>query len=230
MVGFVAVCLASLMGQTAQAGLFDVSSNFTVTGTNFPTDFSESVAVSSLPTLINSGKLSLRTTVFADGPNAEWVDFSYSTTNGGPLASNLNGNWDVEQGNLHMTQPTLFDGIYQYWTIDGVAVNPIHPFGGGSLSNVTPNPVNPLIGPVYSLSFAPIGPLTLFGNIGIFSDPYSFISAGGIDPTKANDFHYGVHLSAANPTAVPEPSSLTLLGLGGLGVIAWSRRRKRAVA
>ena len=44
-------------------------------------------------------------------------------------------------------------------------------------------------------------------------------------PSCGNDLLY-VPLNMEGPTPIPEPSSLALLGLGGLGMIGWRRKRK----
>ena len=224
--GLVAVCLVSLgLAQPARAGLFDVNSSYTANGTNFPTTFSQSVAVSSSPTPINGGQLTVAATVFATGPNAEWVDFNFQRVGGGPLAGNLNGSWGIDLDNLMMTQSTSLDGIYIYWTVNGVAVSPINPFSG--IGGVAPNPINPALGPAYVGSFAPFNFGTTLNDIFTNVSPYSFISAGGMNPNQVNGFHIGIHLIANNPTAVPEPGSLSLLAVGMVGAAGFRAVRRR---
>jgi hypothetical protein len=223
-----ALLLLLALAPRADAGLLQVGGTFTVAGLNFPTSFSQVVPVSTSPSPVNAGQLSLTTTVFPTGPNGEWADFAFSTTNGGPLAGNINASWNIQFFNLPMTQPSFWDGIYFYWTVNGTAVDPIFPFG--SIGVAGPNPVNPALGPVFgNLSFPGVGPDTSITiNPFITIRPYSFVSAGGINPNTANGIHLGIHFDAANPTAVPEPSSLALLGVGGLGVMTWVRRKRGA--
>src|SRR5262245_1704977 len=91
----IAIGLALLWtGQTARARLILAGGTYTVAGTNFVTNYSQNVTVADGVTQsVNSGQLNLKLTVVPDGPNAEWDVFQFSTTNGGPLAGNLNAAW-----------------------------------------------------------------------------------------------------------------------------------------
>ena len=54
--------------------------------------------------------------------------------------------------------------------------------------------------------------------------PYSFISAGGMDPNAVNGFVIGLKVTAS---AVPEPASLSLLGTGAMAMGVFALRRRR---
>src|SRR5260221_373042 len=58
---------------------------------------------------------------------------------------------------------------------------------------------------------------------------YTPFSAGGFstDATKINDGTLGL-TTAAFPATVPEPSTLAMLALGGLSLMAWVKRSRRA--
>jgi hypothetical protein len=220
-------------GQTAWAGLIQAGGSYTVTGTNFVTNYSQNVTVDAQTHLVDSGLVNLTLTVVPDGPNAEWDVFRFTTTNGGPLAGNLNALWRLDMTNIPFNQAVAFDGFFAQWNVNGTAVSPIFPFGGGALRVVHTNPTNIVPGPVYggtvSGPIVPPGTTLNLPNL-IFVSPYSFVSAGGIDPNTANGFIAGLHFTAVNPTAVPEPSGLALLALGGAGLIPWARRRMRGAA
>jgi hypothetical protein len=227
---FVTACLAALCtGQPTRAGLIQNGGTYTVTGINFVDNYSQNVTVDAATHLVDSGQLSLTLTVVPDGPNAEWDVFQFRTTNGGPLAENLNALWRLDMTSLPFNQAVVFNGFFGQWNVNGAAVNPLFPFSG--LNTINPNPTNLLPGPVYGgVVGAPIVPPGTTFNLPnlIFVSPYSFVSAGGINPSTANGFNAGLHFTAVNPTAVPEPGSLSLLGVGGLGLLGWWRRKRAA--
>jgi hypothetical protein len=171
-------------------------------------------------------------TVVPDGPNAEWDVFSFSTTGGGPLASNFGARWQLDLTSLPFNQSVFFDGFFAQWTVNGSAVSPISNIGG--IDNINPNPTSIVPGPVYGGLFPPFLPAATSFDLPnlIFVSPCSFVSAGGIDPNTANDFHAGLHFSAANPqeVVVPDPSSIALFGLAGLGLLGWAWQRRKRVA
>jgi hypothetical protein len=224
------VCLACLCaGQTVHAGIIQPGSTYTVTGTNFVTNYSQNVTVDGATHSVDNGLLQLTLTTVPDGPNAEWDVFSFTTTGGGPLASNLNANWQLDLTGLTFSEPVFFTGFFAQWTVDGSAVSPISPFGG--IDNINPNPTGIVPGPVYGGLFASSLASTSFDlpNL-IFVNPYSFVSSGGINPDTANGFQAGLHFTLENPqpvVAVPEPSSIAVFGAVGLGLLCSSPRRRR---
>jgi hypothetical protein len=112
------------------------------------------------------------------------------------------------------------------WT-DGAGQITFEAFGPGGVSLGT-------IGPVSDPGVFPDGGITgetaedrFFGVTAAGGISAIFISnsAGGIE---VDHLQYG--LLIAGPAAVPEPASLLLLGVGGLGAAGWARRRKMARA
>jgi hypothetical protein len=115
--------------------------------------------------------------------------------------------------------------VVNQWAVNGTPVSPISNFGGICCA-VSSNP-SPLSGTAYYNSgFSdPLSAGVQTNWDQIFVSPYSFVSAGGIDPSTANDFAFGLHFTLQTPS-VPEPATLTLLGSSLLGLAAL-RRRKR---
>jgi hypothetical protein len=229
-----AVCLASLCaGPAARASLIKVGGTFTVSATNFTTDYSQT-AVVGVPTLVSGGSVLLNEIINPDGMGGEWDEFIFTTVGGGPLAGNVNSFWNVNLLGVPTTQPALWDAASTYWTVNGTAVSPISPFAGGGFSVVHPNPIDPARGPVFGAGANDRGllegPATSFDATPFaFLSPYSFVSAGGVDPNTANGLHLIMHFDPAVSPA-PEPSSLVLLATGSLGLLGLLRRRRVGAA
>jgi len=78
----------------------------------------------------------------ATGTTGEWDIFNMSTTNGGPLANNINGYWDITIDYV-LSQAVCFDATALQWTVNGVPVSPLTN-GIGSICCATPsNPILP---------------------------------------------------------------------------------------
>jgi hypothetical protein len=228
---FLAVCVASLWAdQAARAGsLLQLGGTFTVQGTNFTTNYSQTATIGT-PTLVSNGQVLMTETINPSASGGEWDDFSFTTVNGGPLAGNINALWRLDFSGIRTTQKAIWDNAYVYWTVNGQAVDPIHPFASGSLSEVNPNPIDPALGPVVGAGSPVVieGPSTSFDATPfVFVSPYSFVSAGGVDPNTANGLHVGFHFDPAVST-VPEPSSIALLTTAAVGLLGLFRRGRLA--
>jgi hypothetical protein len=213
------VVFAFLPGVEVQAGLIPPGGTYTVTGTNFPGNFGpETVTLDQTAKAIEGGLLTLSETITPTGPNAAWIQFNFASSSGGPLAADLNSNWQVVLDDIPFSQEVLFDNAFIYWTANGTAFSPITPFG--DVTEIAPDPIDPSVGPVFFLPAASGEFTSLLVNADV--NPYSFLGNVGVDPLAANDFHFAIHV-----TGVPAPPSWILFAIGSglFGLVLGARRR-----
>ena len=223
------VAIAIVLGFTApgQASIIFNGSSLSFGGTNLPgactdTTCQDATTFGTSSVLIDGGALTLSENQVADGPNAEWDEWSISTVSGGPLAGDINGDWEITM-NYDLSAPVDFDQVVNQWTVNGTPVSPLSSIGGICCATAS-NP-SPISGEAfYNSGFsAPLAAGVQSGWNQIFVDPYNFVSSGGVDPSTANGFNFALHFTLENP--VPEPGSLGMLA-GALVVVPFLRRRR----
>ncbi len=226
-----AVFLLGLAPAARAAGIVPIGSSLSFGGNNLPgactNTTCQDATTFGVPTLIDGGALLLTETQVADGPNAEWDEWSISTVGGGPLAGNINAFWQITMSYV-LSAPVIFDQVVDQWTLNGTPVSPLSNFGGICCASAS-NP-SPVTGEAY-YNFGFSGPLPAGTESGwnqIFVSPYSFVSAGGIDPNAANGFNFALHFTLQNPTSTPEPASMVLMGSAFLGFAVLLRRRRNS--
>jgi hypothetical protein len=216
------------LGATAQASIIPIGSTLIFGGSNLPgactnTSCSDTTTFGPATVLIDGGALSLSEQQVADGPNAEWDAWRLTTVGGGPLAGNINSFWNIVMS-YTLSAPVFFDQVVTQWTVNGAPVNPLVNFSGICCATAS-NP-SPISGEsYYNSGFS--GPLAAGVQSNwqqIFVNPYSFVSAGGVDPNTANGFNFALHFTLQNQTATPEPEYLPVVA-GLLVAGFWYRRR-----
>jgi PEP-CTERM motif len=226
LVALTAGCL--LTSASAHANIIPTGSTLNLYLTNFAgcadAECTSNLTFGSTNT-INNGEVTQTTSEVSTGPTGAWDIFSFTTTDGSPIAGDINGNWQIEM-DYTLSAAVNFDQVVNQWLVAGSPVTPTGSIGGICCA-VSTNPILPG-GGFYGSGFTsplPAGLSTSWDQI--YVDPYSFVTSGGI-PTDADEFQFALHFTLQSP--VPEPSTWAMMALGfaGLGFAGYRRRAQSA--
>jgi hypothetical protein len=211
----------AVSGSVRADPIFKIGSSFTLVGTNFPNDFTQTVILNPGTTLIDDGMLSLAQSI-VDKNGGEWLVFDFQTTDGADVAGNQNAHWEIDENNIRLVKRSNWTETYFDWGTDGVLANPTtNPFPEPGLRLGT----NPITGSgtvwLHTINISD----TIFLDDNIHLTPFSALGESGIDPTEVNQFQNGLFVSP-----IPEPSGLAVLiaALAGLGVFVRRGRSRHA--
>ena len=104
----------------------------------------------------------------------------------------------------------------------------------GSTGGFSSSDVQVLLSTSYDPSQSIASQFTAF-SVGTPSNSYSTLSVTGFDNVtrvfiaSSQTVNFD-NITTASPAAVPEPSSIVLLGIGGIALIGYARRRKQKIA
>ncbi|HEX5228647.1 MAG TPA: IPT/TIG domain-containing protein [Bryobacteraceae bacterium] len=191
---------AALDPRASGPGIIKIGSPLVWGGTNDPDTYSDNSTFSSTQVKVDNGKVIIWQKQVPTGSNGEWDIFYMKTTNGGPLAGDINAYWAVVM-NYTLTAPVFFDQVVTQWQVNGTPVNPLGHNILGICCGVTSNPILP--GPAfYNSGFSgalPAGTQTNWQQV--FTSSYNLVSEAGINPSTANEFVFALHftLQGAKP-------------------------------
>jgi len=185
--------------------------------------YSNNSTFSSTPVQVDNGAVTIWQQQVPTGSNGEWDIFYMKTTNGGPLAGNINGYWNIVM-NYTLTAAVYFDQVASQWMVNGTPVSPLTGDIGSICCPVTSNPILP--GPAYYNSFPGGGNLPAETQTNwqeVFASPYSIVSEGGINPSTANEFVFALHftLQGALPNITSVISASQFGGFPTFGSGSW---------
>ncbi len=183
----------------ASPGIIPIGSSLTFGGTNCPDTFSATTTFSSTPVLVDNGAVKIWQEQMPTGPSSEWDIFYMETTSGGPIAGNINADWNIVM-DYTLSKPVYFDQVVQQWAVNGTAVGPLTNGIGSICCAAASNPIVPGWS-YYNSGFSvpyPAGPFSNWQQI--YVDPYSLVTNGGINPSTANEFIFALHFTLQVPT------------------------------
>lgn len=199
-------------------GLIPAGSPMRWGGTNAPATYSDPSTFGPAPVLVNGGRVRIWQEQKTLGTNSEWQIFHMETTDGSPIAGQVNANWNITL-DYTLRVPVSFDMGVNQWKVDGRPVTGISNFGAFCCATLT-NPVLP--GPAYVNSgfngLLPAGEQRAWQQV--FVNPYSFAGTGGIPTTRANGFSFALRFTLRPPVAPVITSAISAGAFGAQSSIA----------
>ena len=199
----------------AQPHIIPIGSSLTFGGTNAPDTYSATSTFSSTPVLVDNGKVKIWQEQVPTGSSGEWDIFHVQIVNGGPLAGNINANWNIVMS-YTLSVAAVFDQVVNQWSVNGTPVSPLSNFSGICCAAAS-NPVVPGEA-YYNSGFSGPVPAGVFMNWQqTFANPYSIIAEGGINPSTANGFTFALHFTVAGgppPTITAVVNGASFVGGG----------------
>jgi hypothetical protein len=172
--------------------------------------------------VVDNGAVKIWQEQVATAANAEWDLFYMQTVNGGPLAGNINAYWNILM-TYTLTAPATFDAVVNQWAVSGTPVDPLTNGIGSICCAAATNPI--LTGEsYYNSGFSgalAAGVQTNWQQV--FVTPYNIVSNGGVNPSTANQFTFGLHftLPAAAPVITGAISASQFGGFSTFGPGSW---------
>ncbi len=209
----------------AKAGLvFNTSVPFNVNITNDPAGNNSpvnSVPLNGGPTLIDGGLLSVTEAITPITPTSAIIQFTLTTTGAAPLAGNPSGFWQTTISGFQSNGLGAANGPFYFTFVDANGISTPYPFAGYS---IVPNPTDPtqLVAEIVNSNTPRLSHFVSIAS-GVFDQPPTLYENGGPVPTT---FIIGEEITLATP----EPASLTLLGIGIVGMAGYGWKRRRVTA
>lgn len=190
-------------------GIIAIGSPLVWSATNAPDNFTADTTFSSTPVQVDNGAVTIWQKQLPTGSNGEWDIFYMKTTNGGPLAGNVNGNWEIDL-DFTFTAPVFFDHDFNQFMVNGAPVNPLTKSVGVICCAVTSTPLSSVLpGPAYYSSITDVAyPAGQFSTNGggvfqaIYLRPYSDIRSAVTDPNAPNELVFAFHFTLKTVPAI----------------------------
>jgi hypothetical protein len=213
------------VGRATAGPVFDTSIPFNVNVTNDPLGQNSPVNVVPLtggPTLIDNGLLSVTEAITPVNATTAYIQFTLTTTGVTtvvPLAGNPGGFWQTLFSGFQSTSPASLRDVY-FTFVDAAGNSTPYPFAGftfepnptGGGQTVADAPANTPFILVHSLTIS----------LGAFDEPPTNFENGGPVPTT--------FILGGEYTLAPEPATISLLGIGIVGMAGYGWRKRKAAA